>query len=410
MSDFQSEFEDTTNTINNTITTQLSSVLSWSDVPGSLTKVVSSAAGYAWGYNTSYSVYICQLPCSGNWTAVTIPSITSIQDIETDDSNVYILATVAGKSILLINSANNSGSWLSIPVSISASNVFVTHSYVWVQDANNVKQKCAKPCTMPNWTSPPPDTIKIISASASSLYGKDGTGNAMKSDETLQSGWTPISALKGTNVLGMVGETDQTAIYAIDNNSKLLKSSGNGLVPVDTKGYTPLHVTADPSTSQLWMTTDEPGPAGNVFTKLDRADYSNIMDIVNPLDRKRDDIISKIETEYVNQTNAMTVNKQVTDVVSFFKNIFNVSESDINKAKNAQGHLQEQVYESQVQLDQIKQIEPIVIYLVLTLLVVAGVYLVGSYILGSLVHVVALGVIGVGVYLSIKFSQTSNNG
>ena len=411
MSDFQSEFDDATNTINNTITTQLSSVLSWSDVPGSLVKASSSAAGYVWGYNSSYSVYMCQLPCSGNWKAVQTPSITTIQDIATDESNVYILAIDSkGSNTLLINSANNDGSWLSIPIPISAVNVFVTHSYVWVQDANNGKRKCAKPCTMPNWTSPPTDAIKIVSASASALYGKDGTGNAMKSDETLQTGWSPISSLQGTTVLNVIGESDQTALYAVDKNSKLLRATDSGVTPIDTKGFTPANITVDPTSKQLWMTTDEPGPAGNIFTRLDRADYSNIMDIVNPVDKQREQVISNLKNDFTTQTNAMTVNKQVTDVVSFFKNIFAVSESDIHKANNAQGHLQEQIYESQTQLDQISQIQPLIIYLVITLLAVCVVYLAGSYILGSLVHVVALAVIGLGVFLSIKFSQTSNNG
>lgn len=411
MSDFQSEFEEATNTINNTITTQLSSVLSWSEVPGSLVKVSSSAAGYVWGYNSSYSVYMCQLPCSGNWLPVTIPAITTIQDIATDDSNVYIVAIDSkGSNVLLTNSANNSGSWMSIPIPISAVNVFVTHSYVWVQDGNNNKRRCAKPCTMPNWTAPPPDTIKLVSSSASALYGKDGTGNAMKSDETLQSGWSPISELQGTTVLELTGETDQTALYAVDKNSKLLRVANNTVTPIDTKGFTPLNVSADPSSNQLWMTTDEPGAAGNIFTKLDRSDYSNLMDIVNPIDRKRDEIVSKVNSDFNVQTNAMTVNKQVTDVVSFFKNIFNVSASDVQHAKNAQGHLQDQVYETQTQLDQISQLQPLIIYLVITLFAVSMVYLLGSFILGSLVHIVALGVIGLGVFLSIKFSQTSNNG
>ena len=67
MTDFQSAFDKTTDDINNTLTTQLSSVQTWTSVTGNLIKASASAAGFVWGFNSTNEVYICALPCSGNW-------------------------------------------------------------------------------------------------------------------------------------------------------------------------------------------------------------------------------------------------------------------------------------------------------------------------------------------------------
>jgi len=49
MATFQTEYEDTTNTIDSIVSSQLSSVLNFVNIPGGLTKIVSSAAGFALG-------------------------------------------------------------------------------------------------------------------------------------------------------------------------------------------------------------------------------------------------------------------------------------------------------------------------------------------------------------------------
>jgi len=92
MADFQAAYDQTTQNINNTLSTQLSSVLTWANIPGELTKVSSSAYGFAWGFSGS-QVYNCQLPCSGNWQPVDLSKfdITSVLDVATDDTNVYLL-------------------------------------------------------------------------------------------------------------------------------------------------------------------------------------------------------------------------------------------------------------------------------------------------------------------------------
>jgi hypothetical protein len=152
MADFQAAYDQTTQDINNTLSTQLSSVLTWANVPGELTKVSSSAYGFAWGFSGA-AVYTCQLPCSGNWQPVDLSkfSIGLVLDVATDDTNVYILANASSKIVMLTNTADGRGVWNAVPVPFAASQIFSTHSYIWAQDSQNNKQKCPKPCTTTNW-------------------------------------------------------------------------------------------------------------------------------------------------------------------------------------------------------------------------------------------------------------------
>jgi len=102
-----------------------------------------------------------------------------------------------------------------------------------------------------NWIAEAENKVTITSASATSLYGKDATGAGMKTDEVLQSGWSPIAGLLGTKVNSVIGQIDQSSIYATDATSKVMKCEGdcstNAVTPVDTQGYTPLNLTADPT-------------------------------------------------------------------------------------------------------------------------------------------------------------------
>lgn len=66
--DFQNEYDTSTDGINTVVTSQLASSLQWTSIPGTLVKSSSSAAGFVWGYNSANLIYVCQLPCTGNWT------------------------------------------------------------------------------------------------------------------------------------------------------------------------------------------------------------------------------------------------------------------------------------------------------------------------------------------------------
>ena len=526
MTDFQSAFDTNTSGINTTLTTQLSSVQQWANIPGSLVKASSSQAGYLWGFNSANEVYVCQQPCTGQWTKVDLsklspaqtqttgcygtpvttseknffyptpfnqfyalmfqgntwnpnyvsmtldgakalcakntgcrgifswngppgivyavwdqdptlgnlasdpkakplsqtgtfipiakcpppppPANVRILDIVTDETNVYVLFSTGSATYLATKTANNQTDWSANPVgnpTFAPVNIFSTHTYVWLQSATNQKVKIPKPVNMTN-SMPAADTsVKITSSSASALYGVDGTGKAMKSDETLQTGWAPVTGLTGTAVKSLIGDLDQQGLFYIDNNSRVSECVGdcstNKTVPVNTQGYLPLYMTADPSTKQLWMTSSTAGSKGNIFNRVGNPDYSSILNTVTPLDQNRDKVVSDVKDEYNKQTQVMTVNKQISEFHSLFAKIFGDATKATQDTNTEISKVETDVVGKQIQLRQITNIEPIIQKFVVTLAAAALVYAIFSF-LGWIVNVIALVVIGVGIYLSLN--------
>lgn len=400
MATFQSEYEETTNAIDTIVSTQVSNVLDWINTPGGLSKVVTSSSGFAWGYNGS-SVYSCQLPCSGNWQLADLNqySVSSVLDIAADSLMVYVLYTsVAGNISVLVTPANRQGVWATMAVPFSATKIFSTHTYLWAQDASNAKQMCPKPCVMSNWIPVSESTIKITSSTDTQLYGVDPSGTPMQTDETLRSGWSPLSAFGATKVSSVVG--GDSAIYAVDTSSNTLKYDGKSVAPMATSGYTPESLTA--GNNQLWMTSTAPGQQGNVFNRIEQADDVTLLNTIAPLDKKRDDIVSTVESKFNLQTDVMTVNKQTEDVISFFKRIFKLDGDTAKKAGAQAGHITEQIRSTQQQLDQMTATEGILKHSILILAAIAIIYLALGPLLGNATHTVAILVFIGGIYFILN--------
>jgi hypothetical protein len=401
MTTFQSEYEASTNAIDSIVSTQLSSVLNWTGVPGSLVKASSSAVGFVWGYNSGGIVYICQLPCTGNWNAVDFSEyqVSNVLDLTTDESNVYLLYTnSAGAISLLVTPATNQGTRTVIVVPFSATTIFSTHTYIWAQDGSNNKQRCAKPCNMPNWQVSTDNTVTITSSDNGMLYGKNASGEAMQTDETLQSQWQPIGNVKGT----IYGRGSDGTLYGVDSSQNAFQYNGTSSA-LYTGGLPPSNITVDDNT--MWMTTSTSGSVGNIFTRLQKPDYTAIMNTVTPIDQTRDKIADTVESKFQRQTDVMIVNKQSNDIISFFKQIFNIDRDTTKRAKSQAGHLREKIRESQKQLDQISAVEPTILGVIAILLVVIILYIFASPMLGSYVHYVSLIVMGVGIALLMNFSE-----
>lgn len=409
--DFQAEYDQLTKTIDDTISSQVSSSLTWVNIPGSLVKAVSSPAGYAWGYNTNNQIFTCQLPCTGNWQEVNLSSYgaTTIDDIAVDYTNVYVLTSArGGNKIILTALASNRGQWNILNIPFPATKIFSTSLYLWAQDASNNKQKCAKPCTTSNWIVSPEKNVQITSSSYSELYGKDASGKAFKTDENMTTGWAPIQGFASNKWQSIIGQGGRTDIYGIDTKSHVYSCGEScafedDVKPVDTKGYAPLNLSSDPESKSLWMTSTTSGDKGNVFTRVDKPDYSSILNIIDPIDRKRDQIVEDIQRDYANQTNTMTTSKQVDSVVDFLS-----SKMGVNKQVGAQNTkdsslLNEQIQISQQQIDKMTSVSTKVFALLVTLVVVAGLYLIGEPILGTYVHVLAVIAFVIGLFFTVYY-------
>ena len=396
MTDFQSDFDQATTSINDTVSTQLSSSMSWRSVQGYLVKASASSAGYVWGYNSTSNVYICQLHCSGNCVPVSVPNLLTVLDLTTDGTEVYILGNSTNGTLnLFIAQANNQGTWSEIPVPFSATNIFSTHTYIWAQDGSMNKQKCPKPCMKGNWIPVSENKVKITSSTDSALYGIDSTGSPMTTDETLQSTWKSITGFEKTKLTSIVGGLDSD-IYAIDTKSHILRFDGKEPEPIDTAGYTPLTMTVDPSSKEAWLTSSNFGSIGNIFNKLLKSDYTEIMNRINPFDKTRAGVVTEVQKEFEDQTNQLTINKLVNEVVQFFSNHFKQSgdpKTDIDK-------INKDIQDTQFQINTINFNIPFIRNLILVLLIVVFVYILGSSI-GWPIHIVALVVLVAGLYYSI---------
>jgi len=248
-------------------------------------------------------------------------------------------------------------------------------------------------------------SVKITSASANALYGVNASGNAMKSDETLQTGWSPVGGLAGTQVKSVIGDLDQSGLFVIDKNSNVAECAGDctvkNLSPVNTQGYLPLYLTADPSSKQLWMTSSSSGQVGNIFNRLSNPDYGSIFNTINPLDQKRDAVVKDIGTNYQKQTEVMSLNKQLSEFQTLFARLFGDATKAAQDTDTQIAKVRSDVESKTAQLKHVSDAELTIRKLVITLAVAALVYAIFSF-LGWISHVIVLVVIGVGIYLSLN--------
>lgn len=289
-------YAELSSTINNLIS---GSGTDWENIPGGLDKVSESSSA-AWGIGAG-KLYVCSLPCKGNWILVD----SDVLDFTTDDTTIYFLKSGS----LNTKNANNSGETLSIPMNIQITEIFNTSSYLWGQGTG--KYKLAKPGTTGNWIEVPDTGVKITSASSQALYGV-AKGIAYKSDETLQSGWKEIPQFKGV-FTGILGGADQTALYGTDG-IKVEECKGDSCeslpIPSPVKNLSP-----NPNT--LWMTSETQGSLGNIYMKDMRP--PNLIKDVKPLDEERDLLVQDSEKNYELSTYYNVMSKQLSELKKMFQ-------------------------------------------------------------------------------------------
>jgi hypothetical protein len=415
--DFQSEYEKLTKTIDDTLTTQTSSSLSWKNLPGSLIKVMSSAGGYAWGFSEAGELYNCTMPCNGDWKKVDLSKyqLMRVYDFALDTVNVYALAIDnKGKEVLLICSVSNKGDWNIIPINTgdrSYQRMFSTHTYIWLDSDGGAgfKYKCAKPCTTGNWIQIPKDGIRITSSSETALYGVDSSGNPVKTDENISTGWSTIKAFANKSKwLGITGQEGNAGTYGVDTNHKVYNCEGScetpdDMKPVNTKGFVPSYLSYDPESKYLWMTTSKNGEKGNIFSRLDKADYSSILNSIDPIDNKRDDIVKDVSKEYEVQTKSLTMNKQLQVVVDFFSKFFGYNKSVGQDNTNQSSVLTQNIEKSQQEIDKMTSISSKILTLIITLSVVVMIYVLAEPILGTYVHFITTIALLIGIFFTAYY-------
>lgn len=377
------EYDSLTDQVN-TAVSGISKGTDWNTVPGGLDKVSASAKGFAWGLGSG-SIWVCQLPCQGNWKKVESPLTSSLRDIVTDDSHVYVLF----QDRLAMKSSDNTDEWITVNLPDSIEKIITTASYIWGQ-AGEKKYKLPKPGMTGNWISVEDKlNVKITSASSGHLYGVDATGKAMVTDEAMQTAWSVIPEFGG-KYTAIYGDADQTALFGIDSENSLKRCLNGKCSGVDTKGYTPQNITIEPGSKQMWMTTTTSGKSGNIFNQSLSNDYTDILRTVQPIDAKRDVDVMKAETEYDQSTYAGIMAKQFGILKNMLSKLFEI--------KPAASHIEDQkvltkdIKSTKDELNSLNNVIPLIQNILIVLALTTCVY-VGSDFLGSATHLVALAVL-----------------
>ena len=196
-------------------------------------------------------------------------------------------------------------------------------------------------------------------------------------------------------------------LYGKDSNQNAFEFKDKS-TPLYTQQLDPTNLVVDQTSNQLWMTTATPGEQGNIFTRLQTPDYVNVMNTLAPLDKTRNNIVQNVETEFQKQTDTMILNKQVQEVVQYFKNMFHIDGTTAKKALDQSSKLNESIRETQSQLDQVQSIEPFLFGIIVTLIVVVLLYLLLSALAGWYIHAIVIVSILFGIYLANHVNLSYN--
>lgn len=284
-----------------TLTDQMNELLNsqddWTNIPGNLSKIIETTAGYAWGIGQN-KLFKCALPCKGNWVSQDFDG--TILDIAADDF-LYVLYTSNGTFLKIYNNTE----WITIPFKEedTLKNIYVTSSYIWGQGTQ--KWKLPKPGTTGNWMLvPDTSNTQITSSSLNALYGIDSTGKAWKTDETLKSGWSLLPQFKGM-LTGLIGTKDPN-LYGM-TSTDIEKCIGQSCTNIQADEPTNISIT--PSNT-IWLTSNKSGDLGNIYTKSDIPP----IDQIQTLDLERDTIVKKTEIDYMNSTYIQMFYKQIEEI------------------------------------------------------------------------------------------------
>ena len=368
-----------TDRLNNLISSETGKT-DWKNIPGGLEKVSESSMGAVWGINQG-SLYVCLSPCNGNW----VLQDSSVLDFTLDDSLIYILKSGS----LNTKNANNSGEVLSIPMTLNLTKIFNTSSYIWGQDSAGKKYKLAKPGTTSNWVqSQDTSGVLITSASSSALYGIDSKGAAFKTDESLQSSWSPIPQFKGM-LTGILGDANPT-LYATDGQ-ELQQCEGElcETLPVPN----PIR-NLSPNSKNLWMTSPSQGDLGNIYVK-DLT--SSLIDDTQPIDELRDSIVQDSQTNYNISTYSTILSNQASQIQKMFTELLSIKKIDTTP-------LESSVNGTQGRLSLLTKALPILLQSLVIIILLIIVYLC-SGILGFTTHYVALIVFVGGIYFILNLNN-----
>lgn len=429
-----STYQTATSGVLDYLKNQLSSFTGWNNVAGGLVKVASSPSGYTWGYNSRGGVYVCKNPCSPpNWKRIIAEDSLNMLDMAIDSSAVYFLIRKSAQPVVYkINDVTGNNpedtEFINPPQNFIPSKMTVTNGFIQLFSRSGSVAKlatCAKPCKPPAWNIKDSastrngkvvDQYDLVGAGGQRTYFKSTTtGQLLKSDETVQTGMTPVAGMQGINLSSLAAEADNSVIYGADV-SKVYRCEGtcdtkDAIKVVDTEGRLPIQtkgsLSVNPTDRTVWMLTSDYGQLGNIFQRLDAPDVSGpVLDYANRAENERDRIVNSLGGTMAVQTAQISSGMARQEVVDAFKQLADLS-GDKGKVDNEIQILERKIEQTNSQISGYKDKNKPLVILLISLAVVALMYItVGWFMPYGMSMGLAVIILGAGLGLSIYFSTT----
>lgn len=426
------EHETLTQNILSFVNTQVGSFGDWQNVPGGLTMIQASTAGYVWGVSASNQVYFCKQPCAGGWVPVDMTGAGgTIQSLQVDATYIYILVTVGSTQSVAYRPIDGSGNWTLVSNGVSGSPIMktlgVTQTFLWVSGTDPSKNvpvsyHCTKPCSTNAWVEDTDinQTLGSLSSSGSKLYGTTfdptlGKSIVFSAEET-GTNLEPVAGLSGVNPAAISAQSDQTTLLVAGMDNSLYGCTAPCNDPaqaykIDTQGYAPL-TTSPQSVSvvdnQMWMVSASNGTNGNIFARLDVPDATTILQKVGAMDASRDAIAQNLESEWKVQTATLGAQREISSAMNALGDAMSMDKQLAHAQENA-GVLKRSIEGKKAQVDTYSaKLYPIQI-LALALAAAVLVYLVlGAVLPSSATQGLVALIVTVGFGATIYFYVTNN--
>ena len=325
---------------------KIESTNAWQNIPGNLTKIASSPAGWVWGYDKSNVVYVCKEPCTGGWQSVdtSVLNVQNIQDIAVDKDNVYILYSFlnapSGEGAWAFRPVDGSGAWSGYPTTPAFTTIVPTNNYLWAT-TSTFPMRCAKPCTTNNWVEDTlPDGLTMLGSDGASVYGAPyGLPNLWKRDEQGQQNWTPVPSVNFMPT-SLAAESSANGLYVADPKGSLNFCTDTSCNTVDTLGYAVPTLkgglSKNPDTQKLWLLSTTTGVKGNVFERLDSANIAPIMREVESEEASRGELVNTLADALQVQTSKAEASMVAREASAAIQQLEPVSKSASTSQKTTQ--------------------------------------------------------------------------
>lgn len=302
-------------------------------------------------------------------------------------------------------------SWKTVIVPFNADKITVTNGFLW---ASNGKKNafCGKPCTTGNWNVRD-DNHSLLGGGASHVFATEpGKSGVFKSDETAQTGWSPVKGLEGVSTSALAAEADNSVLYAADN-SKVYRctdtcASKNNLEVVNSQGFVPIQtkgsLSINPTTRNVWMASQVASSNGNLFSRLDAPDKTPILNMVDDAQKQQDRAVNSLGGSLSVSTAKLSSSMAKQEAVDVVKEATELR-SERNTIQNEINTLQRKIETANSQNAGYDKKKKPMIVLLICLAIVAIMYItVGWFMPYWLSMTIATLVLGTGLGLAIYFS------